>query len=244
MTYPSVGGPANSAWGPNYPPPPQMHFQPAGPQPSSALAIISFITGLIAFFFGWVPFLGLALGALGLILAIFAVRKPVLRGLAVAAIVLSTIAALTSLVTTGIFVLALFSGGESTPDDKVATSYAPEDFVEVDDRTLAGIAKDPDAHVGETLILYGYVTQFDANTGPCEMRVSVSATQQSSWIDYEHNSLAFSGDGDSDCPELGDVIAEDEVKLTVVLQGGRTYSSLGGGTRVPYFEVIEAEVVQ
>lgn len=244
MTYPSVGGPSSSAWDPQYPSPPQMYLQPPGPQPSSALAIISFITSLIAFFFGWIPFLGLFLGALGLGLAIFAVRKPVLRGLAVAAIVLSTIAALTSLVTTSIFVLALFSGGDSAPEDEVAISYAPEDFVEIDERTLAGIAKDPDAHAGETLILYGYVTQFDANTGPCNMRVSVSAVPESSWVDYEHNSLAFSGDGDSDCPELDDVITDDELKLTVVLHGGETYSSLGGGTRVPNFEVIEAEVLE
>ena len=244
MTYPSVGGPSSSGWAPQYPSPPQLHFPPTGPQPSSALAIISFITSLIAFFFGWIPFLGLFLGALGLGLAIFAIRKPVLRGLAVTAIILSTIAALTSLVTTGIFVLALLTGGDSSPEDKVAASYAPEDFVEIDERTLAGIAKDPDSHAGETLILYGYVTQFDANTGPCSMRVSVSATPQSSWIDYEHNSLAFSGDGDSDCPELRDVIADDELKLTVVLHGGETYSSLGGGTRVPHFEVIEAEILK
>lgn len=244
MTYPSTGPPPSPAWGPPYPYAPQMHLQPTGPQPSSALAIISFIMSLIAFFFGWIPFLGILLGALGLILAIFAIRMPVLRGLAVAAIILSTIAALTSLVTTGIFVLAMFSGGTSTTGTKAVTSYAPEDFVEIDDRTLAGIAKDPDVHAGETLILYGYVTQFDANTGPCEMRVSVSATKQSSWIDYEHNSLAFSGDGDSECPELEDVISDDEVKLTVVLEGGSTYSSLGGSTRVPYFEVIDAEVLQ
>lgn len=243
MAYPSFGGQPRSAWAPHYQPLPHPPFPPTGPQPSSALAIISFITSLIAFFFGWVPFIGLGLGMLGLGLAIFAVRKPVLRGLAVAAIVLSTIAALTSMVTTSIFVLALASD-EPSSDSQVAVTYEPEDFVEIDERTLAGIAKDPDAHVGETLILYGYVTQFDANTGPCEMRVSVSATPQSSWIDYEHNSLAFSGDGDSDCPELAEVIADDEVKMSVVLHGGKTYSSLGGGTRVPHFEVIDAEILE
>jgi len=215
---------------------------PQTPQPSTALAVISFIVSIIAFFFGWVPFIGLFLGLVGLVLAVLAVRKPVLRGLAIAGIVLSMLAALTSLVTTGLFVIALASDSSGSPTAS-AESYAPEDFVEIDERTLAGIAKDPDAHTGETLIVYGYVTQFDANTGPCEMRVSVSAQEQSSWIEYEHNSLAFSGDGDSKCPELSDVVADDEVKLSVVVRGGKTYSSLGGGTRVPHLEVVTAEVI-
>lgn len=215
---------------------------PQPPQPSTALAVISFIMSIIAFFFGWVPFIGLFLGLVGLVLAVLAVRKPVLRGLAIAGIVLSMLATLTSLVTTGLFVIALASDSSGSPTAS-AESYAPEDFVEIDERTLAGIAKDPDAHTGEALIVYGYVTQFDANTGPCEMRVSVSAQEQSSWIEYEHNSLAFSGDGDSKCPELSDVVTDDEVKLSVVVRGGKTYSSLGGGTRVPHLEVVTAEVV-
>ena len=241
MSYSSAGGQTPSAW--NHPygsPQPYMPHQ--APQHSSAFAVISFITGIVAFFFGWVPFVGLFLGATGLVLAIVAIRKPVLRGLAIAGIALSTIAALTSLVTTGILVLALASDG-STETTTSTESYSPDDFVGVDERTLAGIAKEPDAHDGRTLIVYGYVTQFDANTGPCEMRLSISATKQSSWFEYEHNSLAFSGDGDSECPELSDIIAEDQVKLSVVVRGGKTYSSLGGGTRVPHLEVIGAEVI-
>lgn len=241
MSYPSANGYTPPAWNHQYGPP-QQYMPPQGPQPSSALAITSFITGIIAFLFGWVPFLGLLLGIAGLILSIVAVRKPVLRGLAVAGITLSTLATLTALVTTGLFVLALLSSGASTTA-AAPESYSPEEFVEVDERALAGIAKDPDAHAGEAMIVYGYVTQFDANTGPCEMRVSVSAERKSSWFEYEHNSLAFSGDGDSNCPEFDDIIADDEVKLSVVLHGGQTYSSIGGGTRVPQFEVIAAEVI-
>lgn len=240
MSYPSANGYTSPTWNPQYGPP-QQYMPPQGPQPSSALAIISFIAGIIAFLFGWVPFLGLLLGMAGLILSILAVRKPVLRGLAIAGITLSTLATLTSLVTTGMFMLALLSSGGTTTT-VAPESYSPEEFVEIDERALAGIAKEPDAHAGEAMIVYGYVTQFDANTGPCEMRVSVSAEEKSSWFEYEHNSLAFSGDGDN-CPELDDIIADDEVKLSVVLHGGQTYSSLGGGTRVPQFEVFEAEVI-
>lgn len=244
MSYSVPSGPS----GPNWSAQPQpMYGHPAGPQgprPSSALAITGFIVGLIAFLCGWIPFLGLVLGAAALLLSVLAVRKPVLRGLAITGIILSVIAGLTSLVTSALFTLALIGGSDSSsPQSESKQTHAPEDFVEIDDRALAGIAKDPDAHAGETLILYGYVSQFDANTGPCEMRVSVSAEQQSSWMDYEHNALAYSGDGDDTCPELDDVLQDDQVKLTVVLEGGKTYSSLGGGTRVPYFEVIDAEVL-
>lgn len=241
MSYSPANGHMPPGWNTPYGPP-QPQLAPQAPQPSSALAVISFITGIVAFFFGWIPFVGLFLGLTGLTLALFAIRKPVLRGLAITSIVLSTIAALTSLVTTGLFVIALASSGGTTPVPSDET-FSPEDFVEVDERTLASIAKEPDAHAGETLIVYGYVTQFDANTGPCEMRVSVSAEKQNSWLEYEHNSLAFSGDGDSECPELSDIIADDQVKLSVVVRGGKTYSSLGGGTRVPHFEVIDAEVI-
>lgn len=242
MAYSSASGHTGPSWNPR-PPHFQMYGPPPGPQPSGALAIVGFIISLIAFLCGWVPFLGLGLGTVGLLLSILAVPKQTLRGLAVAGIVLSTIAALASLVTTGLFLLALLGSSAPTPDEGAAISHAPEDFVEIDERTLSGIAKDPDAHAGETLILYGYVTQFDADTGPCKMRVSVSAEQQPSWYEYEHNSMAYSGDGNSECSELDDVVADDEVKLTVVLQGGESYNSLGGYTTVPYFEIIDAEVL-
>lgn len=244
MAYSAPSGPPGPAWTPQ---PQQGHVQqvpPQGPRPSGALAIIAFIVSLVAFLCGWIPFLGLLLAATGLLLSVFAVRKPTLRGLAITGIVLSVIAGLTSLVTSALFTLAMIGeSGSSSSRPESKPSYSPEDFVEIDERTLAGIAKDPDAHSGETLILYGYVSQFDANTGPCEMRVSVSAEKQSSWIDYEHNSLAYSGDGDEDCPELDNVIQDDQVKLTVVLEGGESYNSLGGNTKVPYFEVVEAEVL-
>ena len=242
VTYSSVNGYAGAVPGPHGPTPPSPYRPPVGPQPSGALAIISFITGLIAFLAGWVPFLGLALGVLGLIFSILAVRKPTLRGLAVAGVVLSTLATVASIVTTGLFLLAIAGSSGSSSEPVTAASYSPEDFTATNERTLSGIAKDPDAHAGETLILYGYVTQFDADTGPCTMRLSVSAAQGSSRFDYEHNSLAYSGDGDSTCPELDDVVADDEVKLTVILHGGKSYNSIGGNTTVPYFEVVTAEV--
>lgn len=231
------------SWGPQQPYSFPSHQPPSRPQGSGALAIVSFIASLVAFLCGWVPFLGIGLGILGLVLALFAMRTPVLRGLAVAGIILSTLATITSLVTSGLFVLAIAGSESSTESPQSAASHSAEDFVEVDDRTLASIAKDPASHEGATLTIYGYVSQFDSDTGRCTMRVSVSAAQRASWIDYEHNSLAYSGDGEDDCPALDQVVAEDVVKMNVVLQGGKSYNTLGGSTTVPYFEVIDIQVL-
>lgn len=239
---PERGGPY---WGSHQPTPPPHYLPPPGPQSSGALAIIAFIGSLIAFFFGWVPFVGLGLGLLFLLLSVLAVLKPTLRGMAVAGIVLSTLATLTSLVTTGIVVLGMIgaSNEPSSAGPSSSPSYTADDFEETDERTLSTIARDPDSHAGETLIVYGYISQFDANTGPCTMRLSISAEKRSSWVDYEHNALAYSGDGRSDCSDLDDVVEDDQVKLSVVLQGAESYSSMGGSTNVPHFEIHEVEVL-
>src|SRR5699024_5454016 len=169
MTSPSAQGQKNPHWGPpRHPGPPPHYLPPPVPQSSGALAIIAFIGSLVAFFFGWVPFIGLGLGLIFLLLSVLAVLKPTLRGMAITGIVLSTLATLTSLVTTGIVVLGII-GANSPPSSAGASpapSYTAEDFQETDERTLSTIARDPGAHAGETLIVYGHISQFDANTGP------------------------------------------------------------------------------
>lgn len=246
MTSPYAQGQKNPYWGPpRRPGPPPHYLPPPVPQSSGALAIIAFIGSLVAFFFGWVPFIGLGLGLIFLLLSVLAVLKPTLRGMAITGIVLSTLATLTSLVTTGIVVLGII-GANSPPSSAGASpapSYTAEDFQETDERTLSTIARAPGAHAGETLIVYGHISQFDANTGPCTMRMSISATKRSSWLYYDHNSLAYSGDGRSTCPDLDDVVEGDQVKVSVILQGAESYSSLGGWTNVPHLEIYEVEVL-
>ena len=81
MAYSSASGHTGSSWNPR-PPHFQMYGPPPGPQPSGALAIVGFIISLIAFLCGWVPFLGLGLGTVGLLLSILAAPKQTRRGLA------------------------------------------------------------------------------------------------------------------------------------------------------------------
>lgn len=79
--------------------------------------------------------------------------------------------------------------------------------------------------------------------GPLHDAYEISATKRSSWLYYDHNSLAYSGDGRSTCPDLDDVVEGDQVKVSVILQGAESYSSLGGWTNVPHLEIYEVEVL-
>lgn len=133
---------------------------------------------------------------------------------------------------------------ETTPPPTQDSAPDLEAFEEVDERTLAQIVKAPDDHVGQQIILYGHVTQLDAATGPCMMRVSASHTQQGERYAYEHNTVGYSGDAVSECPVLDPLVTDDEVKLWVTIDGSISYDTqIGGNTIVPAYEVVEAELL-
>lgn len=124
----------------------------------------------------------------------------------------------------------------ATPD---LTSFAP-----TDDRTFALIAKDPDAHVGSNLIIFGDITQLDSATGRCNALVSTAATQKENSFDYEQNSLASSGDFEVTCPVFDPLVEDDHVKMWVTVLGSFSYETqIGGNTTVPHFEVWQAELL-
>lgn len=104
--------------------------------------------------------------------------------------------------------------------------------------------KSPDDHIGEQLILYGTITQLDAATGKCVVRVSVAHSPQDQWYDYEHNTIGFAGDGEAVCPVLDPFIADDEVKLWVTIGGSLSYDTqIGGSTTVPAYLIADAELL-
>lgn len=99
--------------------------------------------------------------------------------------------------------------------------------------------KKPDAHVGENVIIYARITQFDSGTGPCMFRADLSNAPVSKY-DYEHNSMFSAGDGLSECAELDDFVADDLVKITATVTGSLTYdTTIGGSTTVPKFQVVK-----
>lgn len=114
----------------------------------------------------------------------------------------------------------------------VAATAAPNlsAFGELDDRTFAQLAKNPDAFIGSNLIAYGVVTQFDSATGKCAMRLNTGHTIAEFSFDYSNNTLAISGDAESVCPVLDPVVQDDHVKLWATVLGAYEYETAIGGT--------------
>lgn len=64
------------------------------------------------------------------------------------------------------------------------------------------------------------------------------------WDDYEHNSVGFAGDGESDCPVLDPFVTDDEVKLWVTTGGSLSDDTqIGGSTTVPTYLIHESELL-
>ena len=133
---------------------------------------------------------------------------------------------------------------EAVIDEPTEAAEAPakSDHESLTSREFAKLVKDPDAHVGENVIVYAEVTQFDAATGDEAFRGSVTSDKQEDtdyyWIDGEN--AFFEGDADL----LADVVAEDVVKVWVTVGGSYSYDTQNGGsTTVPSFLVNHIDVI-
>src|SRR5699024_3039793 len=75
---------------------------------------------------------------------------------------------------------------ELTEEPAPAPSVAPDrsTYEELDERELARIVKAPDDHIGRQVVVHGQITQLDAATGKCFVRVSISHTPQDDWYEY------------------------------------------------------------
>lgn len=135
---------------------------------------------------------------------------------------------------------------EPTEEPSPSPTEAPDlsTYEELDERTLAQIVKAPDDHLGRQVIVYGAITQLDAATGKCFVRISIADAPQDAWYDYEHNSVGFAGDGESDCPVLDPFVADDEVKLWITIGGSISYETqIGGSTTVPAYLIDDVELL-
>lgn len=109
---------------------------------------------------------------------------------------------------------------------------------ELSARELSLVVKRPDDHVGDVMVVYGNITQFDAATGTCIFRANIAHTNMADTWDYEHNSMFAGGDGDADCELLDDFVTDDEVRITATSLGSFSYDTqIGGNTTVPMFNV-------
>ncbi len=95
------------------------------------------------------------------------------------------------------------------------------------------IAKDPDAHQGERVIIHGTVTQFDAATGTSTFRASVDGVQHRQTYEYPTNTVVRGSPG-----QLQDIVVDDTFTAEVTVTGSLTYdTSIGGRTTVPTLSV-------
>jgi hypothetical protein len=94
------------------------------------------------------------------------------------------------------------------------------------------IAMNPAGHVGERIVVYGQVTQFDANAGGTSFRANVDAIVHNpdrGLVDYPTNTM-FSGDAGI----LIDLVQGDTFKADATVAGANTYqNSTGGSLTVP-----------
>lgn len=115
------------------------------------------------------------------------------------------------------------------------------DFSAVGEREWAIIAKNPDAKVGEQVIVYAEVMQFDAATGPESFLAWTEATQGWESFDYSADTPAlYTG---RSAKQLADVIEDDLVKVWGTVLGSFSYDTqAGGNTTVPHIYVEFVEV--
>jgi hypothetical protein len=77
---------------------------------TNGLAIASMIVGIVAFISGWIPFWGLLAGIAAVVLGILGLKKSTGKGMSITGIITGAIAALTSLLFTIFFIIALSAG--------------------------------------------------------------------------------------------------------------------------------------
>ena len=104
------------------------------------------------------------------------------------------------------------------------------------------IAKDPDAHKGERVIVYGEVKQFDSATGSNGFRANVDGVVHPvkyGYATYETNTVLGAGSGVS----LSEVVQDDLFRAEVTVVGSYSYGTqIGGNTTVPMLMITKIEV--
>jgi hypothetical protein len=103
------------------------------------------------------------------------------------------------------------------------------------------IVRDPDGHLGETVIVYGVVRQADAATGTDSIRADVDGVRRKRdyfgyYTNYDTNTVLT-----SDSVDLTELLEGDVFKAKVIVGGALEYqTTLGGQLTVPGLLVVEA----
>lgn len=106
-------------------------------------------------------------------------------------------------------------------------------------REWALIAKAPDSHIGERVVVYGYITQFDAATGSSGFRARVDGAKRSESYQYDTNTV-LSGTA----TQLADVVQDDMFRAEVTVAGSFSYTTtLGGEMTVPRVTIDTIKII-
>jgi hypothetical protein len=115
-----------------------------------------------------------------------------------------------------------------------AARVNPASYKAISDRDWSVVQRDPDAHAGERYVVYGCITQFDANTGTDTFRANTGGAQQKSCWSYSVNTIVTAGVG----TDLTKVAEDDLVKMYIEVVKAYTYTTTAGGsTTVPLVQV-------
>lgn len=112
------------------------------------------------------------------------------------------------------------------------------------------IEKNPDGLEGECFVLYAWIVQYDAVTGPCSFHANISRNRSTRWYDYDIRSTFGYADDvlwsslETDCPELDNIDGDDYIKVWGTVLGSYTYETLGGTNTVPSFRIEKVELVR
>ena len=169
-------------------------------------------------------------------------RKGLSKGPSIAGTVVASVAFLLAIIT----FVAFWGSQPSTTDSASTTQQAPEpsaskpagfnasSYTTLKDRAFALLVKDPATHKGETHVLYGVVTQFDAATGTCAFLASTSNKDESISFEFPQNTLIKVAGTGGKCPIAANIVRGDHLKLYVLVNGAYSYDTQSGGnTTVP-----------
>jgi hypothetical protein len=121
----------------------------------------------------------------------------------------------------------------------VSAATAPARVISARDWQV--IAKDPEAHDGDRIVLFGEVTQFDTALGADRFRASVDAVQHAYDESAGYDTTAVLSGSRSD---LAGVVEGDVFRAEVTVEGTSDYRRmLGGDITVPALTVTEIQVI-
>ena len=101
------------------------------------------------------------------------------------------------------------------------------------------IAKNPDAYIGQTYVVYGVVTQFDAATGVDTFRADVGHKRMAYDFEYPTNTLLTGSES-----QLKNLVEDDVFRAKVHVIGSFSYETqIGGETTVPLLQVDSIKVL-